>query len=263
MSRVVLGSDDGTQTCNWQRPVAEDLVPGAANTVLRTNAAGTATEWNKATTANIQQGAANTLLRTNAAGTATEWNRVQTINIQPGTPNTVLSTDVSGTVVGWNNDLTLNNVNILGYLRFKGVTPVPSSIPYVTSTGTDVQWIAFSLISLSQTNLPYRVNGVDSTTNASMHVATTGKLGHFTTTQATITTPAAGAITFALPTSLGLPALQQYQKAVQGTIAGLPVMLKFQLDAGGATARYFADSSGASFLIGAVVVIYAHDFTVH
>lgn len=227
-TRRVLGTDDGAVTTNFKRPVAGDLVPGAADTVLQTNAAGTAAEWEK----------------------------IFPANLQPGGLNTVLNTNVGG-VVSWNGDIALNHLNLTGILRFKGITPPANAIVWSGTGASDNQWDNFPRTYGSQTNIPYRAGGVDSTTMADIHFARVDTLVNLRFASATITVPAAGSLLVSL--GVGIGTAFDYAAPIIADVNGVRQTIMFQMDTGGA--RYFKDISASPFVLGDVVFIPYHSTT--
>lgn len=103
----VLGSAGVTnQPPSYQKVVNSHInsaIAGGAGRLLTSDgASGTVWSLPAAVAASgITPGAADTVLQTNAAGTAAEWEKINPLNMTPGTANTVLSTDAAGTTVSW------------------------------------------------------------------------------------------------------------------------------------------------------------------
>lgn len=232
-ARLVFGSDDNCQTANWKRPTVANLVPGAADTVLTTNTAGTVVEWDK----------------------------VQPVNLVPGPANTVMSTTGAG-VVGWNSDIAINHLNITGILRFDGVGGQANQIPYSTlAGGTDVKWTTFPIMYASQLGAPYRVGTTDTGTTADIHHGRTGHIVSLRFAERTITVPDVGTIQVALAAGTG--GNYQSTQPVTAVVNGATQLIAFQQDSGGGSVRYYKDLEGGSFAIGDVVTIRNHTWNSH
>lgn len=104
--QVLASAGVTNQPPSYQKVVNSHInsaVAGGAGRLLTSDgASGTVWSLPAAVAATgITPGAADTVLQTNAAGTAAEWEKINPLNMTPGTANTVLSTDAAGTTVSW------------------------------------------------------------------------------------------------------------------------------------------------------------------